>query len=344
MNRILNAEEVLDLMLNHISLSRYDQKFFYNLQLQNVLPKKAITSNQAELFKKVVKKYNTQLKKQNYDANELSELRWTLQVVPSKAEFTTPSINIENNLIILKSPYKPSFVQEFREHSVMQWDRDNKLYYTEFGLYKLKIIIDCVCKHYDTVIFDDKIKEIINGFSSFDESLIWNPTLVRINGRLYIAALNENLAEAVKDIPLETSLKTLSKLVWYGITIHKDLYAELTNIYELDDIIFATSREVKHEIFDIDGLTHKLKLIDCDFMSFAILYGKESNEHIEKIISRTNIPTKVQHRKDKKNEFDIKEFNMPVLIKMNSFSYSGSGSAFAAKVVELVNSKPIDLK
>ncbi len=63
MNRILNAEEVLDLMLNHVSLSRYDQKFFYNLQLQNVLPKKAITSNQAELFKKVVKKYNTQLKK-----------------------------------------------------------------------------------------------------------------------------------------------------------------------------------------------------------------------------------------------------------------------------------------
>jgi len=138
MNRLLNAEEVLDLMLNHVSLSRYDQKFFYNLQVTNVLSRKPITSNQVALFKKVVKKYKTQLGKHQFDSEQLSELPWTLTVIQSSPEYTQAQFSIENGELILKCPYKASFVQEFRDHSIMTWNREKRFYNTEFGLYKLK--------------------------------------------------------------------------------------------------------------------------------------------------------------------------------------------------------------
>lgn len=344
MNRLLNAEEVLDLMLNSISLSRYDQKFFYNLQLQNVLPRRPITSNQAALFTKVVKKYNKQLATIQYDADHLAELPWTLKVIQSSPEFTHAIISIEGNELILRCPFKQAFVQEYRELSVMLWNREEKLYHTEFGLHKLKIIISCVCKHYTEVRFCPTVQKIINEVSSFDEDACWDPTLVKRNNRLYIFNLNESLEKAIHYVELNTDLPTLALLSSHGIKIDDSLYNELLIIYSKDDLDFALSRKIIHEVTDISGLADKLKKINCDYVLHSSIHQTvESDNYHKKLASHVDFPVQSTNIRNLSLEFN--EFKMPVMVRaMSAYSFAGSGSYYAAKIINLVNSNPIEIK
>jgi hypothetical protein len=345
MNRILNAEEVLDLMLNHVSLSRYDQKFFYNLQLTNVLPRKAITSNQAALFTKVVKKYKKQLSTLNYDADQLSEISWTLPIIQSSPEFTHAQISVENNELILRCPFKQAFVQEFRDHSVMVWNREKRLYNTEYGLYKLKLIINCVMKHYNEIKFCDTIQNIINEISIYDESQCWDPTLVKCNDRLYIANLNESLNNATKHIELSTSLNTLAILCSYGIKISYKLQKQLLSEHSIEDLHFAVNRQVTHEVSDVEGLAEKLKKINCDYALHAsLMYAKEDvHDFAKALVQHINFPVETSNMR--KITWNSNKYEMPVLLKsMSSYSFAGFGSPYAAKVINLVNSNPIEIK
>lgn len=345
MYKLLNAEEVLDLMLNHCSLSRYDQKFFYNLQLLNVLTRKPITSNQAALFTKVVKKYKKQLALHKLDANQLAELPWTLKVIPTSPEFTHAHFSIEGDQLILRCPFKQAFVQEFRDHSIMVWNRDERYYNTEFGLYKLKIAFQCVIKHYDDIQFCPAVHDIITQIYSFDENKCWEPTLTSCNGRLYIFNLNEQLEKAIQDIELNTELSTLALICSFGISVSESLKHELLKVYSLEDLNFAIYRDSLHEVTDVEGLASKLNRINCDYaLHSSTMYATKDNYQYDKILSEfVNFPieTTNKHRISMTN----KKYKMPVLIKsMSSYTFAGPASYHAAKIINLVNSNPIELK
>lgn len=344
MNRLLNAEEVLDLMLNHVSLSRYDQKFFYNLQITNVLCRKPITSNQASLFKKVVKKYKTQLSKQQFDAEQLSELPWTLGVIESSPNFTHAFISLEGGELILRCPFKQAFIQEFRDHSVMVWNREKKFYNTEFGLHTLKIVLNCVMKHYQNVKFCADIQEIINEISIYDEHNCWDPTLTRCNGNLYVFNLNESLDSAISHIELNTELSTLALLTSYGIQVSESLNRELQKIYALDDLNFAIHRQVIHEVSDIVGLADKLKKIKCEYALHASIHPTSESETYHKTLAQY-VDFPVQSTNMRRFDYPIKQYQMSAILKsMSAYSFSGAGSFYAGKIVNLVNSNPIDIK
>ena len=349
MYKIINAEEVLDLMLNKVSLSRYDQKFFQNLQIYNVLSRKPLTSNQVSLFTKVVQKYSSQLNKLQFDSIELSKLPWTLQVVPSLPEFTQASIKIENNQIILRCPYKQTFIQDFRELKLMIWNRDERFYYTEYGLNRLKYIVNCVSKHYNDIKFCDISQGILNEMLQYSDTDCWNPTLYKRDNFIFIAATNEKLEETIKNIKFDLSLPTLALLSSYGIKFDSYLVSELKQQYSEEDLNLALNREYKHEYDDLKNLIDRLEKIGCDYIQYASLYTpKGQNEIISDIKSLTNIPiiqTVLKSAKVKKHEStDMSIYKMPVLIKSNSYNFQNYGSKHLAKVVELVNSNPIELK
>lgn len=344
MYKFINAEEVLDLMLSHLSLSRYDQKFFYNLQLSNVLPKKPITSNQAALFTKVVKKYNRQLALFKLDANQIAELPWTLKVIESSPEYTHANVSIEGDELILKCPFKQAFVQEFRDLRVMIWDREKRLYSTEFGLYKLKSILGCVMKHYDQIKFCDKIQNIINEISIYDEEDCWEPTLTVCNGQLYIFNLNESLANAISNIELNTELSTLSLLCAYGINVSEKLKTVLLKKYSPEDITFATNRQHVWEVSDIAGLADKLKKINCDYaLHVSIHQSLESDSYHKTLANYVDFP--VQSSNMRKITIAVKDYKMPVICKsMSAYTFFGAGCYYAGKIINLVNSNPIEIK
>lgn len=344
MNRLLNAEEVLDLMLNHVSLSRYDQKFFYNLHITNVLSRKPITSNQVSLFKKVVKKYKTQLGKQQLDADQLSELPWTLKVIESSPDFTHAFVSIEGNELILRCPFKQTFVQEFRDQYIMVWNRENRYYSTEFGLHKLKVILNCVMKHYQDIKFCVRIQEIINEISIYSEHDCWDPTLTRCNGNLYVFNLNESLDSAISHIELNIELSTLALLASYGIQVSESLKKELQKIYDADDLNFAINRQVIHEVSDIVGLADKLKKIKCEYALHASIHPTSESESYHKTLAQY-VDFPVQSTDIRKFAYPVNKHKMHVILKsMSAYTFSGAGGLFAGKIINLVNSNPIDIK
>ncbi len=347
MHKILNAEEVLDLMLNSVSLSRYDQKFFANLQILNVLPRKPITSNQVALFKKIVQKYKNQLQKLNYDSLELSEVPWSLKVVPSDPTYTAAHIEIKNNQIILKCPYKTSFQQNFRQEMLMKWNRELKQYQTEFGLYTFKKVLQIVDKHYEDIHLCTESQSIVKEIEFFKDCDIWNPTLCRKNNYLYIAGINESLYKNISEIPLDIDLKTLSILSSYGIEIEKKLKQELLSMYDKDTLQFATQRVLYYDINDVTGLTEKLKAIGCDILCFGMHFTKNVSEDFflkKQILDRLNVSNYIVEKSDSGVPDDLQNYSLPVFIKFNSFSYLGKGSGFFSKVIELKNNNPINLK
>jgi hypothetical protein len=345
MHRILNAEEVLDLMLSKLSLSRYDQKFFYNLQLQNVLPRKSLTTNQSALFTKVVQKYAGQLSKLGLDAIELSQLPWTLKIIQSSTEFTQASISIHNDEIYLRCPFKQAFLQEFREHKLMIWNRDERFYVTSYGLNKLKHIINCVTKHYGDIKFCETTQGILEEVAKYKEGKCWGPTLCKRNNFLFIAGINESLHNVIKDIDLNTTLPTLALLASYGISFDKDLIKELENHYSADELSIALYRNHKHDFIDLPNLLKILDKIGCDIIQYTSMYiAKGQNEIVYDIKKLTSIPVEQIHFKNNNNTLEINRYKMPVQISSNSFHFYKSKSNFFSKLIELVNNNPIELK
>jgi hypothetical protein len=345
MHRLINAEELLDLMLSHLSLSRYDQKFFYNLQLQNVLPRKPITTNQAALFTKVVKKYNRQLALFKLDADQVAELPWTLKIIQSSPEYTHAHISIENDQLILRSPFRQAFVQDFRDKSVMIWDRENRYYHTEFGLYKLKAILNSVMKHYQDIKLCPAVQKIIDDISIYDEESCWDPTLTICNNNLYIFNLNESLASAIRNIELNTELSTLALLASYGIGVSESLKKELQKIYSIEDLTFAINRQAIHEVSDIAGLADKLKKIECEYALHATIHqSSETRDEYHKLLAQY-VDFPIQSTNMRKFDYPAKQFKMSVILKpMSAYSFTSAGCFFAGKIINLVNSNPIEIK
>jgi hypothetical protein len=336
MNKLLYAEEVLELCLNQISLSRYDKKFFYNLQLLNVLPRKSITSNQAALFKKVVLKYHSQLLKKQFNSVELSDLPWQLPITQSSPDYTNAHFQIKDGFLILRCPYKQQFIQDFRNLQLMNWHSADKCYYSEFGLYTFKHANDVVMKHYQEITYCDELKEIIHEVSKYEGDSIWDPTLVESNGRLYVAAINEPLYNAIENIEFKTDFYSLSKIMSFGIKIDKKLHADLNSIQTR----FIASHEYKHEHTDIDSLVSLLKEIKCDQLLVGTRYGMWSNsDEMLKAISNSGIPVIYAGE-----QHEYLSFSVPVFLKFNSFSYRGYGSMFASKIIHIVNSNEIEIK
>jgi len=349
------AEEVLDFCLNQLSLGTYDKRFFTNLFISNILPRKAITSNQLALFKKVVNKYHKQFSKHNLLAFEMADLPWSLTVIVSQPEFTCAMLEIKDNQLVLRSPYKNTFVQEFRTARLMKWDGVTKQYTSEFGIKTLQQVSQLVEKYYEERKYSDEILKIFEELKPYESASNWEPKLYRINGNLMIASTNESLDEALKDITFNTDLSTISLLASYGVglskTLAKEIFEEMGGTDEAQKrLIFALSVQAKCERSEVHKLYDWLRDIKCDHVIFSSMYTTNTGiDEYEEMIKQFDLPYTITIP-GKKTATNItqdlvdRKYKNPVLIKFNSFSYRGLGSMFASKVVELVNSNPIEIK
>lgn len=345
------AEDVLDLLINKVSLGTYDKKFLYSLQLNNVGLGKPITSNQHALFKKIVLKYAKQIQKLGHDALTLSELPWTLKVITSSSEFTIPSVKISDDTIIVRTPFKSSFVQDARNAKVMQWIHADKIYTSKFGLYNLKTIINLITKHYENFSCCDQTQQIVNDLLPYDSCKHWSPTLIKRQNRLYIAACTEEIYEQLKDLELDTSYSILAKLVYYGVKIDDELLKELSkdckDELHTNRLLFAVSSHYFIDEKNLSELKGYLQDIRCDYLYYSLLSSKSTaKESVKRDLESLQIKTfHVGSWQDKgKNELFERTLSMPVLIKYGSLNHLGSGSSFAAKIITITNNEQVELK
>jgi len=335
MVELKTAEHLIYFMQgDNISLSRYDERFINSLASIS-----QVTTNQIGLFNRLLHKYNRQFAKHELFPEQLVKLPWTMKVVESSPQYTDGHISIENNTIIFKCPYNRNFITEFRNQPLNKfaWNKETRWYEIKYGIYSLKFLIDTANKFFETIHYCEKTLAIIDELLPYETAKYWEPTLVKVNGNLMIAASNAYLDEAIKDIKLDTDPITLSMLVFYGINIDSSLYD--TN--DATESFFA-NRYNEIEVSNILNIIPWLQEINCDHVYFSGSSLIAANiSLLRKKLKEANITFTDSNTTVFPNE---NSFTFPILIKLKRKFVSPNDSFRVGKIIQLVNSQPIEIK
>jgi hypothetical protein len=268
-----NKEQLLYFFLQgKISLSQYDYKFMANLQsmIQNNM---RVTSNQADLFDKLISKYAKQLTKQGLVKEELKSLSWKTMIVESTPEYTGGVVSLIEEDINIRVPFNKTFISEFRNvrHNMFDWSKETKSYSAPFSTNALKIAYTVLPKFFSTVRYDDELQAIITELQQY-EGMIWNPTLMQVNGNLVVAAVNPVLAEIIGDMTLSLDSRTLFKLSCMGVNVDP----AIIKTYPM--LEFSASRVYEVEITEVEKVIGWMKNIGCE----NVLIGRAAKNIIDR--------------------------------------------------------------
>lgn len=253
-----NKEQLLYFFLqDKISLSQYDYKFMANLQtmIQN---QNRVTSNQADLFDKLISKYKKQLTKNGLVKEELKVLPWKTMIVESTPEYTGASVKLVGDEITIKVPFNKAFISQFRavKNNSFSWDNAEKLYRTKFSTLSLKVAHDNLPEYFQHVKYCSNLQPIFTELTHY-QNLTWNPVAKKFNGRLLVGACNEVLGSMIKKSDLEITPQNLFKLVRMGIEIDPEVY--------LNDekLRFASTDFYEADIDNCETIISWMKSIGC---------------------------------------------------------------------------------
>ena len=331
-------EQLVDYLTKHISLGTYDKRFLTNLIHLNFVTKNPVTTNQSALLDTIVNRYHRQLAKKEIDSNEMINLPWTLQPILSLPTYTQAHISIEDDEILLRSPYKTTFVKDIKTLEYGNWDRDTKTWSFPMNESILKDVIDVTNKHYDNVNYCNSIKEIIDILLPYEESKYWNPTLVKTNDMLYVVACNQSLMDSIQHIPFTLEIKNLSRLVYMGITISDSIKESLSD-FEKSGIEYMFNIDKDN----INGIVDYLTLLEPDFVMISDRYrqDREFVLHLANMLKANHINHKLASKSIVSNiAIDFKQYQFPVLLNLGSITLDSS--RYSAKVICMVNNNPIE--
>lgn len=331
----VKKEQVLDYLLqNKIKLSENDYKFFTNL-VMIIIQHKRITTNQSELFDKLLGKYQKQLLKKGLSHNEFLSLPWECRVEQSALEYTSAKLTIIDEKIIVKVPFNKKFLQALKQQNYFKWDNISKQYTSTFTTKALKFMVETVPKFFSSVYYCPIISEILEKNKNFNQ-VIWNPTLKKASNNFFISGINEPLLSAISTIELDDSPVCFYKLSTIGIDIdEKLLQSDIQKfaghfIFEIDvdelpklpcmlktlniNEVFVTRSVLRHNV------RHDIKevLKDVSAQPISTIYNSSSvfrDEHNFVVISYGTI------------DLDIRMFNKRL-----------------SKIIVVRNSRPINLK
>ena len=336
-------EQLIYFLYNHISLGTYDKKFINNLVTMYVAALQPVTSNQSALLDKITLRYERQLRKEEIDASEMVQLPWNIQPVESLPNYTQAHIDIKDDLIEVRSPFKSEFIKDFKKLSNIQWVKETKTWKVSASESTLKNVIQMVDKHYETVNYCDETKNILNTLETYKDAQYWNPTLVKSNGLFYISATTHVLDEAIKDIELNDSLSTLARLAFHGITISRSVLNDIPKEISDDDIVFAVERDLTLELSS-DELARKLNMIGADYVLMREwnVLARDITEKVRQSLLEFGIHVEFLDRGTKPSTTEIQKAKLPVLI--TGYSFATPISMFFAKTIGIKNSTPIIIK
>lgn len=324
-----------------LRLSKYDLRFIQNLQALTSTNNK-ITTNQVALFEKLVTKYQRQLEKHKITESLLANLTWKTPVVASDPKFTEAYISIDDGIISFRSPFNKKFVDSFKKipNNVFSWIKEKKAYEATFSTVSLKIIVDASHTHYPNVNYCPITTTLLNTIiAQYENVKYWSPTLVKCGDLYIVAALNTELAEAIKDIPLSNDPVCLTELATYGIAIDE----KITNNNPL--LEFASTYISEMDIKDIDTFIENLKRINCDgvFLAGRVALANSKNFIADKI-KKANIYFDERYDMYMLTSARAEDYKNPVVLvsAAKPFNYIPFNSF--KKVIKIKNSIPIDIK
>jgi hypothetical protein len=256
-----NKEQLLYFFLQgKISLSQYDYKFMANLQTM-IQRDHRVTTGQANLFDNLISKYKKQLTKCGLDKVELKALDWNSTLVESTTEYTGAYVSLFNDTLNIRVPFNKSFISKFREvkDNTFVWDKESKVYRTNFSTTALKISTQVLHKFFPTVKYCDELSPILTSLAELGTgTTVWNPTLCMVNDKLIIAGCNSIIGELVKDMTLSLEPSILFKLNRMGIDIDPAIISDYPKLQ------FAANSVYEAEIVDVENIIEWMKNLGCE--------------------------------------------------------------------------------
>lgn len=335
-------EQLIHYLLGNISLGTYDKKFLVNLETSYLIPKKPLTSNQANLLEKIIVRYKRQLAKQEISSEEAIQLPWTRQPVPSLPEFTETHLLLVDDELILRCPYKSAFLKDFKKLDIHgKWESEDRLWRIPANTYSLKTVKQCIEKHYDKINYCEFIVDILKPLEEFSVEDTWNPTLKFINGIFYVVAITPALNTALDDLSFDIDLANLARFVAKGIEIDQSVIDKYKETYTEKQIQFAIDLMVKMDIGDND-LIDLLAVLKPDLIVFSeyISSVKPFFNVVKEKLTMYNMRLMTQTYAQ---VVDISGYDYIIAVE-SGLSLKHQMIPYVSKLVQVVNSKPIIIK
>lgn len=345
-------EQLVYYMLQHISLGTYDNKFLTSLHDNLVSHKNPITTNQSDLLTKITLRYFKQFKKQEIDVNEMVDLPWSTVPVQSLPQYTDAFCTVEDNTLLIRSPYNAEFITEIRKMAVTpHWNKETKTWSMPYCEITAKHAIQSVSKNYNVVNFCPILTDVINKFAEYETATCWDPTYVKVNETYLIAGINKHLAEQIENLTLDVSPSTLASLSSLGIEISNDVMLDACNVlsnttegHKLID--FATSNSSIVNEFEIDLLAHFIIETKNDFVLIVDTYKEKKREHTKKLhdlLKAANVNVVLTSRGEK-IDVDLAPYKLPLVVNSSLWGMGSFSKIAKCKTVFLGNSTPLDIK
>ena len=331
MVELLTAEQVIHYMRNNIQLSRYDKKF-----LDDIESLTQYTTNQVELFYRIVYKYRRQFINNELFVEKLIQLPWKSKVIESSISYTHGHVSIENNMIVFKCPFNKTFIDYFRKQAQnqYQWDKEKKQYQAIYSTHSLKLLVTVATGYFKKMEYCSISQGLIDSMNDYRDVKYWQPTMTFTNGRYYIMASNSALAEALGDIILNTDVHTLNMLAWHGVAIDESIYENTPKNK------FAASMKIDVEQSNLLDIIPWLKELGCDM----VYIGGSS------ILTNTIVNFKKQLANNDIDSGDLirrssnKKYSFPVILYLKQNLNEYYSVPKVAKIMQVVNSEAIDIK
>jgi len=337
-----------------INLSHYDFKFISNMQSLSH-DKKQITSNQEELFNKLIDKYKKQLKQHNYNSELLLKLPWKCLVVPSLPKYTNANVDYDStkNQLTIRVPFKKEFINAFGSNTEKgnswKWNGDIKRYETEPNTKALRIAYEMLPRFFPT-IYHNEVKDIITQLEKkvcqFD-----TPTLTIIDGKYTVVESNKILDEKLKDIPLNETASCLYQLSLLGVSVDNFI------VKDNPELLFASSYVAECDLDDLNTVVAWMFNLGCTelYMGRGISHKPNAfNRSLEKLTSG-NEPSITSEIITIVSKYDMQMFSprsqknnstLPMLLQFSSVvdpeKYHGDASV--GKIIILKNKRPVEVK
>lgn len=343
MKELKTQSHVLHFMLGTLRLSRQDAKFLHNLSML-LHNKQNVTSNQVNLYKKILSKYERQFNKHNYNVTLLFSLPWNINIIQSSYEYTNAFINIVDGKIILKCPYNQKFISTLRGlngNEAFVWNKSQKQYEASYSTYNLKIIVDAAFLHFENASCCPIVVKLLDQLYLLDDAKYWNPTLEKINNNYIIVAANEHVLSAIENIELNDDPHTLNKLSYYGIEI-SDSIKNKSKLHR-----FAGEFETRVEITDTKFIVDCIKQVKADivFIGSGDLNSQKAKNEIVTMLVDTGIEVKTINLFNNWGDADIidpRKYQNPIYLRFKKTQLMEVTPV--NKIVTLVNSTPINIK
>lgn len=325
-------EQLLHFMKGHIQLSRYDEKFIDNISLL-----KQVTTNQVVLLHTLLFKYQRQFSKYELFSAKLADLPWSVNVVESSVQYTDGHIKITDDIIYFKCPFNRSFIDSFRKIPLNSfiWDKGERQYKAPYSTNNLKLVLTAADKFFPVIHKCEVTEYILEELSQYTSAIYWQPTLVNRNGSLYIVATNSSLDESLGELTLGTDVLTLAKLASHGVHIEETI----SNASPKHK--FASELVTELEQTDLTTMIEWLKELQCDLVYIS---GSSVTNSVREKLKKDLTNAGISYCDTNISVAVVSSYVFPVIVRFRKKFEAAYDPSKVGKIINLVNSQPINIK